>query len=231
MKLTERLKVIADFVDEGKTVADIGTDHGYLSAYLIEENIARKVIATDVNEKPLQKAINYIIEHNLGEDIDTRLGDGLKPISQGEVDICIIAGMGGHLIADIIESSKGVSRTIDTFILQPMTGEEELREYLYNNNYKIVDEKLAKEGKRYYHILKVIHGKGVLKDDINLEIGSKLIENKDELLGELLKKKIETINGIMNKIVMQESENSKKTYKEFNIRCKKLKEMLKDYES
>ena len=230
MKLTERLEVIASFVDKGKTVADIGTDHGYLSAYLIEENISQRVIATDVNEKPLQKAINHIIEHELGEDIETRLGNGLEPIAQGEVDICIIAGMGGHLIANIMEDSKAVSKTIDTFILQPMTGEEELREYLYKNNYTIINEKLAKEGKRYYHILKVIHGSDKLNDDINLEIGSKLIENKDELLGELLEKKIETINGIMNKLVMQESENSKKTYKEFNVRCKKLKEMLKDYE-
>lgn len=231
MKLTDRLEVVANFVDRGEIVADIGTDHGYLSAYLIEENIATKVIATDVNEKPLQKAIDYIKERDLGDHIDTRLGDGLEPILQLEVDICIIAGMGGHLIANIIESSKDISNSIDTFILQPMTGEEELRKYLYENNYKIIDEKLAKEGKRYYHILKVIHDKDVLKDNINLEIGSKLIENKDKLLGELLEKKIETINGIMNKLVMQESKNSKKTYKDFNIRVKKLKEMLKDYES
>ena len=231
MNLSERLQVIANFVDKSLTAVDVGTDHGYLSAYLVKNNISDKVIATDVNEKPLQKAINYIIQNELGDSIETRLGNGLEPIAPGEADVCIIAGMGGHLIANIMESSKDVSKTIDTFILQPMTGEEELREYLYENKYTIVDEKLAKEGKRIYHILKVGHGKDVLEDEINLEIGKKLLENKDELLGKLLQTKIETISNIMDNLVMQESENSKNKYKEFTIKCKKLKEMLRDYES
>lgn len=231
MNLSERLQVIADFVGKSSTSIDVGTDHGYLSAYLVKNNISDKVIATDVNEKPLQKAINYIIQNELGDSIETRLGNGLEPIAQGEADVCIIAGMGGHLIANIMESSKEVSKTIDTFILQPMTGEKELREYLYENEYKIVDEKLAQEGKRIYHVFKVVHGKDVLEDEINLEIGKKLLENKDELLGKLLKSKISTINNIMDKLVMQESQNSKNKYQEFNNKCKKLKEMLKDYES
>lgn len=231
MNLSDRLQKIADFVEKESIVADIGTDHGYLAAYLIENNIAKKVIATDVNEKPLQKAINYINENDLEDKIETRLGSGLEVIGENEVDTVIIAGMGGNLIADIIDKQDKNLNSIGTFILQPMTNVEELRDYFYKNNYKITKEKLVKEGKRFYHILKVEHGEDILEDSIYLEIGKKLLEDKDELLGELLEQKIEKIKTIMNKLVMQETENSKKTYNEFNIRIKKLKEMLKIYES
>ena len=230
MILSERLQTIANFVEPGNVVADIGTDHGYLSAYLIEQDIAKRVIATDINEKPLQKAIDYINNNCLTERIETRLGCGLEPLTKKEADTVIIAGMGGHLIADIIETSKEISKSTNTFILQPMTGEEELRDYLYKNKYTIVDEKLAREGKRFYHILKVMHGKDELEDQIYLEIGKKLLENKDELLGPLLNLKIEKIKSIMDNLIMHETPNSKQTYKEFSIKCKKLKEMLKDYE-
>lgn len=231
MNLSERLQTIANFVEPGKVVADIGTDHGYLSAYLIEQNIAKIVIATDINEKPLQKAIDHISENNLADKIETRLGCGLETITKDEVDVVIIAGMGGHLISEILETSKEVSRSVNTFILQPMTGEDELRDYLYKNDYTIVDEKLAKEGKRFYHILKVIHGNDVLEDEIYLEIGKKLLEHKDELLGSLLDLKIEKIKRIMDNLVMHETPNSKKSYREFGVKCKRLKEILKDYES
>lgn len=231
MKLTERLQAIADFVEKGSTTADIGTDHGYLAAYLVKNNISKHVIATDVNEKPLNKARQCITEYELKDKIETRLGSGLEAINEGEVDTVIIAGMGGHLIADILDFSKSTADSIDTFILQPMTGEEELREYLYNNNYTIVSEKLAKEGKRFYHILKVKHGQSILKDDIFLEIGEKLLEEKDTLLGELLEMKMQKIDKIMENLVMQETENSKKTYSDFNKKCRKLKELMKDYES
>lgn len=231
MKLTDRLQTIADFVEKGSRVADIGTDHGYLSVYLVENNIADMVIATDVNEKPLEKASECIKEYDLSKKVKTRLGNGLEPINKGEVDTVIIAGMGGHLISDILDSSKKVANSIKTFILQPMTGEEELREYLYNSDYTIVSEKLAKEGKRFYHILKVSHGKSVLTDKIFLEIGEKLLEDKDPLLGDLLELKLDKIGTIMDKLVMQETENSKKTYSDFNVKCRRLKGLLKDYES
>ena len=231
MKLSDRLQAIADLIEKDTRVADIGTDHGYLSAYLVEHNIVKNVIATDVNEKPLKKAKDYVEANDLGDKIQTRLGSGLEPIEKGEIDIAVIAGMGGNLISDILDSSKDISNSIDTFIFQPMTGEEELRKYLYENNYKIINEKLAKEGKRFYHILKVTHGSDILEDDIYLEIGKKLIDNKDELVGELINLKLQKIKTIMDNLVMKETENSRKTYKEFNNKCKKLKELLKDYES
>ena len=231
MKLSQRLQAIADLIEKDTRVADIGTDHGYLSAYLVENSIAKNVIATDVNEKPLKKAEDYVVENNLEDKVQTRLGSGLEPIEKGEIDVAVIAGMGGYLIADILKDSKDIAKTVDTFILQPMSGEEELRKYLYENNYTIVAEKLAREGKRFYFIIKAVHGKDILEDEIYLEIGKKLIEDKDELVGELIKLKIEKIKTIMDNLVMKETENSKRTYKEFNSKSKRLKELLKEYES
>ena len=41
---------------EGGAVADIGTDHGYLAAALIEEGRAEHVIASDLNLGPCEAA-------------------------------------------------------------------------------------------------------------------------------------------------------------------------------
>ena len=80
MKLSNRLLEVANFVPKDSIVADIGTDHGYIPVFLVENNISNKVIATDISEKSLDKTVNYIKELNLRNNIEPRLGDGLETI-------------------------------------------------------------------------------------------------------------------------------------------------------
>ena len=96
MELSKRLQAVADLVTEGASVADIGTDHGYIPIYLIEHHIAEKVIALDINRGPLERARMHIVGHGLKEKIETRLSDGLEKVLPGEVDTMIAAGMGGR---------------------------------------------------------------------------------------------------------------------------------------
>ncbi len=103
IELSKRMYMVASMVDKGGSVADIGCDHAYVSIYLIEQNIAAKVIAMDVRTGPLDIAKKNINSHGLSDKIEVRLSDGLEKLSIGEVNTVIIAGMGGQLIIDIID--------------------------------------------------------------------------------------------------------------------------------
>lgn len=230
MRLSPRLKTIADLVTENSIVADIGTDHGYIPVYLIENNICQKVIASDINSGPLQSAKNFISSKNLLDKIDLRLGNGIETLKINEVDTCIIAGMGGMLISEILDNNKKIAKSIKRFILQPMVASDELRKYLYKNNYKIVNEKLSKEDERYYEIIVVEHGNDKIEDEIYFEIGKKLIDNKDPLLLKFIEKKLKKYELISKNIQANSSVKSKK-YLEIILKIEKLKEVIKNYGS
>ena len=181
IRLTNRLYTIAKQVQEGASVADIGTDHGYVPVYLIQNHIAKKIIATDIHQGPLKIAQNTIAEYGLQSYIELRLGNGLEVISPGEVDTVIVAGMGGLLIRNILSQHIETARTIHRFILQPMNAQAELREWLLKNAFKIIHEELAMEGQRIYEIIVAENGHQEIGERINLEISPKLIQKKDPL--------------------------------------------------
>ncbi|WDV44511.1 class I SAM-dependent methyltransferase [Clostridiaceae bacterium M8S5] len=229
MKITPRLSSIIHLVENCGSVADIGTDHGYVPVYLIENKICKRAIASDVNIGPLNIAKDYIQSRKLSNKIETRLGNGLKVLNSNEADIAIIAGMGGLLIADILDESKEVARSIPFFILQPMTASDKLRKYLYNNGYEIVKEKLSKENERIYETMLVKHGEMKISDDINFEIGEKLIQQQDELLIPFIDKKLSKISIIMDNIKSNSNETVK--YKQLQEKHNKILEVKKAYES
>lgn len=202
MKLTDRLLKIASLVSKGKRVADIGTDHGYIPVYLLNNNKIDYAILADVNKGPLDNAKKEVKHNNLEDKVDLRLGSGLEVLNENEVDEVIIAGMGGILISELLEAKKSISHTVDKLILQPMQAQGELRKYLYNNGYEILNEVLVKEDFRIYEIIEAKYtGKNTnIENDIYYEIGKKLIDNKDELLTEFINKKINAYEGIINKL-------------------------------
>lgn len=215
MKLTNRLLTIAAMVPKGATVADIGTDHAYIPVFLVKNGISKKVIASDINKGPLEKARKHIVDNKLEGFIETRLGAGLKVLQKGEVDTIIIAGMGGVLIKNILEESKDVLDTVKTLILQPMKGQEVVRKWLNKNNFKIVKEILARETNKFYEIIVAQHGYEVIEDEIYFEIGKKLIENKDPLLKDYLRLKIGKIEKVLENL---KGENTQKAAKR-KIEC------------
>ena len=154
--LTERLNCIINYVN-CETAADIGTDHGYVPTELIRTSRAKRVIATDVREGPLNAAIENIKKNGMEDIIEARLGSGLSVLKPKEADVCIIAGMGGELICDIISSHMETARSM-TLILQPMNAQYELRKFLIEKGFTIVKEDLAAEGERVYNIMIVRSG-------------------------------------------------------------------------
>lgn len=230
MKLSLRLITIKNFVKENSIVADIGTDHGYIPGYLIENNISKKVIATDISKGSLDKAIEYIEKIGYKEYIDTRLGNGLEVLKPYEVDTVIIAGMGGLLIKDIIERDLEITKTINNFIFQPMGAAEELRKYLYENNFKIIDEKIIKEDGKYYEIIYANRGKDYIEDEIYYEISKKLLAKKDPILREFIEFKINKTEEILKELEKNHTEKTAKRKEDLFSRLKKYKEAKNSYE-
>ncbi|MGL5311731.1 MAG: tRNA (adenine(22)-N(1))-methyltransferase [Peptostreptococcaceae bacterium] len=202
MKLTDRLLKIASLVTEGKRVADIGTDHGYIPVYLLNKGKVPFAILADVNKGPLENARGEVRHNKLLDKVDLRLGSGIEVLEKGEVDEVIIAGMGGILISELLEAKLEVAHSVDKLILQPMQAQSELRKYLLNNGYEILDEVLVREDFRIYEIIiaKYTGNNTVVEDEVYYEVGKKLIENKDSLLNEFIDKKIYMYNSILKKI-------------------------------
>ena len=202
MKSTDRLLKIASLVTKGKRVADIGTDHGYIPVYLLNKGYVDFAILADVNKGPLENARREVRHNNLSDKVDLRLGSGIEVLNENEVDEVIIAGMGGVLIGELLEAKKNVAHSLDKLILQPMQAQDELRKYLLNNGYEILDEVLVKEDFRIYEIIvaKYTSVNTIIEDDIYYEVGKKLIENKDPLVNELVDKKIFMYNSILKKL-------------------------------
>ena len=221
MKLTDRLLKIASLVTKGSKVADIGTDHGYIPVYLLNKGYVDFAILADVNKGPLENARSEVINNNLTDKVDLRLGSGIEVLNENEVDEVIIAGMGGILISELLEAKKSVAHNLDKLILQPMQAQDELRKYLLNNGYEILDEVLVKEDFRIYEIIvaKYTSKNTVVEDEIYYEVGKKLIENKDKLLNEFIDKKIFMYNSILSKL---EGKTGKEIENKINVSRDKI---------
>jgi len=157
MVKSKRLLKVLEYVDYVGTVADIGCDHGYLSEMLIDSGKARKVIATDISEDCLDKTRLLLAKHDLENKIQTRLGDGLTVLKPDEVDVAVIAGMGGHEIAKIL-GDKSRKDGIKHFVLQPMQKSVDLRRWLAANSYVIENDECVEESGKFYDVLKVKKG-------------------------------------------------------------------------
>lgn len=226
MKLTPRLKTIADLINDSEKMADVGTDHAYLPVYLLRSGKAKSAIAADVNQGPLNNAKTTINTYGLDEEIETRLGSGITPIKQNEIDTLVVAGMGGLLIRDILKDDMEKLNTIDTLILQPMIAQDELRKWLVTNGFQIVEERLAREEEKLYEIIVAQKGIETIEDEIYFEVGKKLIENKDPLLEEFLNRKLRKYTQIYDSVVNQSSEKAIQKRQECLEKIEKLKEVL-----
>lgn len=153
MRLDNRLAAVAALAPRGAKVADVGTDHAYLAIALVEERGAQKVVATDKNEGPCAAARRTLSSAGLLERVPVRCGDGLAPISPGEVDTVCIAGMGGGLIASILAAGAEVLSGVSRLVLQPMNDAASLRRWLYENGWHIAEESLATADGRLYEII------------------------------------------------------------------------------
>ena len=178
--LSARLACVASLVSAGARVADIGSDHAYLPAALVLDGKIDFAIAGEVVKGPYENAVHEIKDHQLEGQVIPRLADGLAAIEPADkVDTITIAGMGGSLIASILEKDKNKLTGIKRLVLQPNVGESQLREWLMNNHYQIMNEKIIEEDNHIYEI--IVAEPSVVPfrySKYELDFGPFLLENK-----------------------------------------------------
>jgi tRNA (adenine22-N1)-methyltransferase len=200
MELSKRLQAVADLVSSGLTVADVGTDHGYIPIYLIESGKCGHAFAMDVNQGPLLRAKEHIVEHGLEEQIETRLSDGVKHLNVGECDAVVIAGMGGALTIKILEEGKQIFKNLTEFVLQPQSELHKVRTYLLEQGYCIVEEDMVQEDGKFYPMMKVINGASDAYHAIELRYGKWLLSKKHPVLKTFLNKEKQTKHLILQNL-------------------------------
>lgn len=192
VQLRPRLQAAADMIKAANHAADIGCDHGRLSVALLQQGRAKAVTASDISEPSLEKARILANKCGLSERMNTVVSDGISHLVPGLADAIIIAGMGGELIARILEASPDVARSAETIVMQPMRGVEELRCFLRKNSFRIVDERLVLDAGRIYQIISAASGEPdpippwFPEDEYSL--GHMMFEKGDPLLLPLLER-------------------------------------------
>ena len=157
--ISKRLELVASFVPQGAILLDVGSDHAYLPIELVERGQIESAIAGEVVEGPYQSAVKNVEAHGLKEKIQVRLANGLAAFEEGDqVSVITIAGMGGRLIARILEEGLDKLANVERLILQPNNREDDLRIWLQDNGFQIVAENILEEAGKFYEILVVEAG-------------------------------------------------------------------------
>lgn len=156
-KLSPRLQLLADMIPQGANVIDVGTDHGYLPIWLLENGKIDHAIAADIGIGPLAAAERHAQKAGVKEKLRLVCCDGLSAFSPKEADTIVIAGMGGETIQRILQETPWISR-VDRFLLQPMSKQAKLRAWLVQHRFFLNREFLVQEGENIYTIWEVLPG-------------------------------------------------------------------------
>lgn len=181
LPISQRLLACCRFVRKGDRVADIGTDHGYLSIYLLTNCIASSVIAADVAPQPLDNARRNAKKYGVESAMTICLSDGAKDIPR-DFDVMVCAGMGADTICHILESSPWLENPQYRLILQCQSRRPELRAWLARRGYRILRETLAQDGKFYYPIMEVTYDPGMELTLGQCHISPALLTDRSPLL-------------------------------------------------
>ena len=172
IKLSPRLAACAEYVPQGSTLVDVGTDHAYLPVWLIQNGrVKTPVIAGDINRGPLERARKSAAEYGVENEVVFMLNNGLEGTKDDLAETVVIAGMGGETIMDIINAS-GWNWEGHTLILQPMSKIYELCRGLYENGFYVEQERLVRDAGEIYRVMMVKPGQKDMPGDMELYVGN-----------------------------------------------------------
>lgn len=184
-KLSVRLETVAKYIPLNSRLADIGSDHAYLPSYLAKNGQISFGIAGEVAKGPFQSAEKNVMAEGLTEVISVRMGDGLAVIQPGEADCISIAGMGGSLIATILENGKEKLASVRRLVLQPNINAIAIRQWLVDHDWELIAEEIVEEDNKIYEILVAEKGDPLkpyreLPYETGLLVGPFLLQRKEK---------------------------------------------------
>lgn len=176
-QLSERLAMVASYVPQDTVLADIGSDHAYLPCYLMNKGKIKRAIAGEVVKGPFESALRNVQLNGLSDRIEVRLADGLQAIESADaVETVTIAGMGGTLIATILQNGIERLNGVKRIVAQPNIHAIAIRQWALQNGFVIADEEILREDGKIYEVLV-------------LERGIADYSDADLLVGPVLRKK------------------------------------------
>jgi tRNA (adenine22-N1)-methyltransferase len=244
MKLSNRLQRIHDQIPEGSRLADIGSDHALLPVAAVRSGKAASAVAGEVNPGPYEAARKQVSDAGLKERITVRRGDGLDVISAGEVDVVTIAGMGGALIASILDRGLSKLDEVKLLILQPNVGEDILRRWLLEHHWVVVAEQLLEEDGKVYEIItampqelspianeevyraRPLEGGVELTSDLLLRMGPYLTDRPTDVFFAKWESEIVKLQSVVQSISKSDQESSREKAAEVEHLIVNLKEVL-----
>lgn len=191
MELSKRLQGVINLMPACDSICDVGCDHGYVAITFIQNGLAKKVIAMDVNKGPLEQAKYNAKLYKVEDKLDFRLSDGLKKVTPGEADAFLCAGMGGRLIIHIMEQSQDVLAKMKGAVLQPQSELFLVRKYIYEMGWHIEQEDMVFEAEtdkpgKYYPMMYIAPGKAPMPDEVALTYGPVLLQKRHLVLMQYL---------------------------------------------
>ena len=150
LNLSQRMLMAARMVRKGNTVADIGTDHAYLPAYLVLNGISPKALACDVRKGPLDNAQKTVEHYGIDNKITLRLSDGFDEIEPFEAQDFIMCGMGGTLMQELVSRAYWLKDPAKRIIVQPQSHAEDIRRFFVENGFEILFEDACTDGGKLY---------------------------------------------------------------------------------
>lgn len=227
--LSSRLKACYSFVRQGDRVADIGCDHGYLGITLLLNNVARSVIAADVNFQPLASAKQNAARFGTEDRMTFHLSDGVQNIPR-DFDTLVCAGMGADTIISILDAAPWLQSKQYRLILQCQSKRPELRKYLYQQGYCIQNETLAEDGKFIYTVMEVVYDHQAVITEKDYYISPALLDSGSPLLPEFYNRVVEGLT-ITVKGLSQKGGEKYEYYLQLLNELRKLEGMIYDHRS
>ncbi|WP_203361725.1 tRNA (adenine(22)-N(1))-methyltransferase TrmK [Bacillus sp. REN10] len=211
-QLSKRLTAVASQIPSQSTLADIGSDHAYLPCYAVKKGIVTQAVAGEVVEGPFQAAKQQVKEAGLEAFIDVRKGNGLEVIAPGEVECITIAGMGGTLIASILEEGKAKLEGVKRLVLQPNVSAINIRQWLLANEWELVAETIMEEDGKIYEVLTAEKGDPLKPYQANqaqqLLLGPFLMEEKNEAFVKKWKREARQLELVLENLKNAEDEEA-----------------------
>ncbi len=226
MKLSARLAMLADCVPQDAVLADIGTDHAYLPVSLVESGRIGRAIAGDVVSGPYQAAQKAVAAAGYEAEISVRLGNGLAVLRPGEADTVVIAGMGGATIVEILAAEPEITAELKRLILQPMIAAGQVRRWLRDNCWRIVEEELVEDSGRIYEVIVAEQGMSEKEEEILEEIGPLLWRKRHPLLRRQLEAYISQTQMVIAQLAQSTTLASREKYAEYEKRLQELEAKL-----
>lgn len=226
-QLSTRLQTVASFIAPHRTFADIGSDHAYLPCYAVKNGLADRAIAGEVVEGPYQSACRQVQRDGLTDVIDVRKGNGLAVMEPGEADAVTIAGMGGPLIATILEEGKQKLHGVQKLVLQPNIAGHAVRQWLENNEWTIEQEAILEEDGQVYEVISAIPGQTKLTEQERL-FGPVLIQQQNDAFRLKWNRELEQTAFIMSQLDQSGGESAAGRKKELEQKQQLIKDVLED---